>query len=155
MPSKRQHDAEEVSAKEAARRLGMTDVSIGEWGQKVGAPIRLVNGRRVYKWPEFPIWVRQQLKANREKPASFDDARNRKMAAEAELAEIELAKARAELLTIGDLETIVARDYTAVRTRLQALTGRLAPVVVGTKDIAAATALIEPVVREVMEELSR
>lgn len=155
MAGKRHADREEVSAKEAGRRLGMTDVSVGQWGAKVGAPTRVEKGRRLYLWPDFPVWYRQQLTANREKPASFEDARSRKMAAEAELAEIELAKARADALTIADLEAIVSKDYAQVRGRLQSLTGRIAPLVVGTKTVADATALVEPIVREVMEELSR
>jgi hypothetical protein len=133
----------------------MTDVSVGEWGVKPGAPVVLKKGRRSYRWPEFPIWYRTELSRNREKPTTFEDARTRKVTAEAELAEIELAKARAEMLTLSDLEAIVARDYSKVRAKLTALTGRLAPDVVGCKTTAEATAKIEPVIREAMEELSR
>lgn len=155
MPGKRHGDAEEVTAKEAGRRLGMTDVSVGEWGKKPNAPVVLKAGRRFYLWPQFPIWYRTELQRNREKPATFDDARTRKMTAEAELAEIELAKARAEVLTIADMEALVAKDYTNVRAGLQSMPGRLAPDVVGLKTVAEAVRVIDRVVREVMGELSR
>jgi hypothetical protein len=133
----------------------MTDAAVGQWGAKPNAPTKVKNGHRVYDWPAFPIWYRTELQRNREKPTTFEDARTRKMTAEAELAELELAKARSELLTIADLERIVTTDYTKLRARLQALTGKLAPDVVGLKSVADATRAIEPLIREAMEELSR
>jgi hypothetical protein len=155
MTGKRRGAQETVSAKEAGRRLGMTDVAVGQWGKKPGAPVRLEGGKRTYVWPDFPVWYRNELTRNREKPTTFEDARTRKMTAEAELAEIELAKARADALALGDMEALVARDYRAVRGKLQGMTGRLAPEVVGVKSIVEATARIEPVVQEIMAELSR
>jgi hypothetical protein len=146
---------EEVSAKEAARRLGMTDAAVGQWGAKPGAPTEVRAGRRWYHWPRFPIWYRTELQRNREKPTTFEDARTRKMIAEAELAEIELAKARAEALAVSDMESLVATDYAKVRAGLQSMPGKLAPEVVGLKTVAEAIRKIDPLVREVMENLSR
>ncbi|HEX6925655.1 MAG TPA: hypothetical protein VF167_09495 [Longimicrobiaceae bacterium] len=151
----RKGDAERVSAREAAKRLGMTDQAVGQWANQAPADTYvLANGRRWLLWPQFPVWYRQRLQQHA-KPANFDEAKARKMAAEAELAEIELAKARGDALALSDLEAVVARDYTKVRERLQALPGRLAPLVVGVKSVGEATKLIVPVVREVMQELSR
>lgn len=60
---------------------------------------------------------------------SIDVARQRKTAAEAELAEIELAKARADVVGIEDVAKQWDTILTGVRTRLLAMPTKVAPMV--------------------------
>ena len=60
---------------------------------------------------------------------SINVARQRKTAAEAELAEIELAKARADVLGIEDVAKQWDAILTGVRTRLLAMPTKVAPMV--------------------------
>ena len=85
---------------------------------------------------------------------SLDEARQRKLAAEAELAEIELAKARADVVRIDD----VARQWDAilsgVRTRLLALPTKVAPMVAVENDQSIVKEMIEDGVYSALGELA-
>jgi hypothetical protein len=147
-------DTEEVSIAEAAKRLAMTQQGIGQWADKAPSDCAVLRkGRRWLIWPHFPVWYRQQLQKN-STPADLEEARKRKMSAEAELAELELQKARGELLTVQQYRDEVARLLDIVFPRLQAVTARLAPQVVGVTTVAEAQGIIDPVIREILRELS-
>ncbi len=147
-------DSEEVGVNEAARRLGLTGGEVSRLHGEPGAP-KVVRGGKVFlRWPEFPRWRDERLKKVG-KPSGLDEARRRRLSAQAELAELELAKARGDLLTISDVERIVSTDYGKLRAQLLSMPGRLAPCVVGVKTMADATAAIDAEVRSVMAELSR
>jgi phage terminase Nu1 subunit (DNA packaging protein) len=85
---------------------------------------------------------------------SLDEARQRKLAAEAEMAEIELAKARADVVRIDD----VARQWDAilsgVRTRLLALPTKVAPMVAVENDQSIVKEMIEDGVYSALGELA-
>src|ERR1044071_8754626 len=91
---------EEISIAEAAKRLGMTKQAIGQWADKAPADaVSLKAGRRYLSWPAFPVWYRQRLSATQ--PEDFEKAKARKMAADAELAELELARIRGEQVPVA------------------------------------------------------
>lgn len=86
---------------------------------------------------------------------SLEEARKRKIAAEAELAEIELAKARADVVAIDDVakqwDTILAN----VRTRFLALPTKVAPMVAPETDQSLVKEFIEDAVHTALGELAR
>lgn len=86
-------------------------------------------------------------------PRSIDEARRRKEAAEAEMSELELAKARQELVVVEDFRTAVAEAFGRVRAKILNLPPRLAGVVVGVNTKPEALARIEPLVLEILAEL--
>ena len=145
---------EEVSMNEAAYRLGMTAQSVGVWATKEGAPVVLKAGRRYAVWPSFPEWYRQQLLADRAKPADFEEAKTRKIAAEAELAEYELEQARGRFVAVEDLDGRVGPVFDMIRAKLTSLPGRAGPRVLGAKDLATVVATLEAEVSAVLAELS-
>lgn len=146
-----------VSQSEAARRLGMTPQALGRWTDRPGAPVELTKGRPYCVWPDFPKWRDAELtrKAKEEAgPADFEKAKARKMAAEAELAEMELARARGELVTVADAGERLAKILERVRSRLVAFPGKLAPRLVGVDTAMEARGVLEGAVAEVLTELS-
>lgn len=86
------------------------------------------------------------------RPTDLDDAKARKLAAEAELAELELAKARGEVVAIGDAAKLIAEEYTAVRSKLLALPTKLAPLL-NTDNTEATRALLARGIHEALDEL--
>ena len=102
-------------------------------------------------------WVRDKdrTEAKRSvKPAKYDEAKARKMAAEAEISEYSLMERRGELLTVTQFEEAVADGYGMIRARLMTMSARLAPELVGVKTQRAARTIVKRVVGEIMTEIS-
>ncbi len=139
----------EISAADAAKRLFLTQQSIGMWCARPGAPVRKDGTRVLVRWPEFLRWREEELvkqaKAD-SAPVSLDDARSRKLNAEAELAELEVAKARGEFVAVADYEAALARVCDRLAARLRALPVRLSHL--GAEVEAAAEAEAERIVTE-------
>lgn len=76
------------------------------------------------------------------------DPAQRLKAAQADMAEIDLRKARGEVVEVTEVATAVRSEYAVVRTRLGSLPGRLAPKV----DPARAME-IEPIIAELVDEV--
>lgn len=152
MPKKREY----IGVAEAAYRLGMTDQAVRMWGAKPGAPVIYERGRQQYVWPDFARWYREQLGRDRraERPRDLEEAKVRKLAAEAERAELELAKARGEVLPIAAVVALVRAAYDVVRARLVALPARLAPEVLGLERVRDAVPVIERAVDEILRSLA-
>jgi hypothetical protein len=85
-------------------------------------------------------------------PTGFDEARAREMTARAELAEMEVAKSRREMLSVDDAEEMLARRLAVLRAMLMSLAGRIAAVL--PMPPQEAVDAIDPIVREMMNELS-
>lgn len=87
------------------------------------------------------------------KTSDFDDAKARKMAAEAELAEIELAKARGEMVSVTEAAKLVAEEYAAVRSKLLSLPSKLGPMLAIEDTETACRALLSRGINEALNEL--
>lgn len=85
---------------------------------------------------------------------SIDEARQRKAAAEAELSEIELAKARAAVVSVDDVAKQWQSILSGVRTRLLAVPTKVAPMVAVENDQTIVKGLIEDGVHTALGELS-
>ena len=120
--------AGELSAVEAAAVLRITPQSLSAWTNRADAPCRKMGTRVWVRDPEFFRWREGELKRDAKESASpgdFDTAKTRKMAAEAELAEIEVAKARADVVLVADYESALARVLDRLAARLRSLPIRL------------------------------
>jgi hypothetical protein len=87
-------------------------------------------------------------------PGSFDDARTRKMAADAVLAEIEVAKARGDVVSLDVVSRIAADDYAALRAKLLGLPDKMAPLCHTEPTVEGKRELLRRCVVEALEELS-
>lgn len=116
---------EEILASEAARRLGLTQQSLGMWATRSDAPARK-SGRRVFvRWPAFARWREEQLVAAA-LPGDMDALRARKLAAEASLAEMELARQQGQAIAIKDYEAAIGAFASRFVSLVRALPVRLA-----------------------------
>lgn len=102
-----------------------------------------------YKAPDCAVALRKREaeKAVQDAmPGDLDAARTRKANAEAELAELEVAKARGEFVSVADYETALARVLDRLMARLRSLPVRLSHL--GGEVEAAAEVEVERVVTE-------
>jgi len=143
----------EKNITQAAEALGMTGQAVGQWADKAPPDmVRAVRGVRWLKWPDFPVWYRQQLK-QKERPADLDEARARKLAAEAELAELELERARGTLYHIDDVAAVWRDMLRRIAAQGRAAAGRYAVRTVGLSDLRTSTAVWEEAMGDVMRDL--
>ena len=82
-----------------------------------------------YRQPDCAINLRKreaEKAVTEANPGDLDTARTRKANAEAELAEIDVAKARGEVVSVADYEAALARVLDRLTARLRAMPVRLA-----------------------------
>ena len=84
----------------------------------------------------------------------LEEARARKLAAEAELAEIAVAKARGAVVEIDVVARVVSEEYAATRAKLLSLPSKLGPMAAIETSATACQELIERGIVEALEELS-
>lgn len=87
--------------------------------------------------------------------SSITDERKRLLRAQADLAEIELAKANGDLMAVADWEAAASDLVASAKARLMAIPARLAPRVVGEQNQVVVQLAIEKAIREALEELSK
>lgn len=87
------------------------------------------------------------------KPADFEAARTRKMAAEAELAEAELARVRSTQVPIADTVAVVGEICGAIRAKCLAVPSKVTPMLVADGTPTGIQALLDRAMREVLNEL--
>lgn len=106
-----------------------------------------------YKQPDCAINLRKReadkARKDHAPTVSLDEARTRKALVEAELAEMDLAKQRGELVTTADYETALARVLDRLTARLRAMPVRLANI--GPEAEAAAELEVEAVIVELSQ----
>jgi len=100
-------------------------------------------------------YLRERSIDNGSSVVSLDDARKRKTNAEAEMAEIELAKARASVVNIRDVRKQWDKVMGECRTRILALPTILAPVVAPETELQIVKELMENSVNKALGELAQ
>jgi len=93
--------------------------------------------------------------ASGEAPVNLIEAQARKMAAEAALAEIKLAKLRGEVVSVRDTEKTWSAFVGNFRAKVMTLPQRLAPVLAGQRDERVITKLLQDEFHQALDELSR
>jgi len=86
--------------------------------------------------------------------SDYDAARTRKMNADAEIAEMELAQLRLKLCNTDDVIKAWADVLNACRAKFLSLPTKLAPVVANEDDAALVKQLLEDQIHEALSELS-
>jgi hypothetical protein len=86
--------------------------------------------------------------------SSYDEARTRKVNAEAEIAELELAQVHGRLVVAEDVVSAWTDVLGAVKARLMSVASKAAPVVSSETNPGMCQQIIEDLVREALEELS-
>ena len=86
--------------------------------------------------------------------SSYDEARTRKVNAEAEIAELELAKIQGSLVIAEDVVKAWEDVLGALKAKLMAVPSKGAPVVSAESEAGKCQAILEDLIREALEELS-
>lgn len=133
-------------------------VELGADRRTIAAAVRDVQpAAQGAKGPEWRL--ADVLRAMRGGPSGgtpdLEEARARKLAAEAELAEIAVAKARGALVEIDAVARAVSEEYAATRAKLLSLPSKIGPMVAIETSATACQELIERGIVEALEELSR
>lgn len=148
-----------ISQKDLAAHLGLSTRQIRNLEDDGVLRAELDDkGRKAYPWPESNqrYWHNKIAEAkgdaggDKEKRAA---AELRQALVEAELAEIELAEKRKSVVSINDVERMVAEPLELVYASLKNLPARWGAMLVGCTSTPEVIARLKPAVAEVIDEL--
>lgn len=136
----------EISASEAAERLGITANAVGQWTVKPGAPARKEGTRSFVQWPAFARWREQELckqaaaEATEGMRRQLDaaqggDPMRRKLKADARKAEIEVELLERSAIPVEDALHHTEKLLTALRAGLVPFPRTAAPKLIGAKTV--------------------
>lgn len=149
-----------VNQLELARLLGVDPGTIRTW-QRQGMPIEKASTRRgdpnQYSVPAVVRWREEQarLAASGDLNAmDMEEARRRKLAAEAATAELALDERRGVVVEVGVVMEEVGRGLDSCRARLLGIGSKLAPMIAIETDAAVCKRMVDDAVNEALHELS-
>jgi len=150
-----------VNRSELAEVLGVSLVTVDNW-TAAGCPFRRKPVRKgVGQW-EFEVGAVVEWRLDRERKSALGElanvteieARRRKLAAEAAMAEHELAVAQGKAALIADAERTWGRMIAAARAKFLSMGAKLGPQVAIEDDLETCKALIDNAIAEALAELS-
>ena len=144
----------EVSIADAAMWLAMTQQGVGQWADQAPAEYVRIKGRkRLLVWPGFMVWYRQRLTESRSKPSEFEERRTKKIEVEAAMLELQLAKAKNELVPVPAARQAWRQGLARIRAQLLAVPGRYSPRTVGLGSLPESQRAWDHAIRDILSEL--
>lgn len=130
--------------------------TVDKWRRR-GCPHKKKGRTVAFKLHEVITWLME-----REREATtaatgaidLDEARKRKTAAEAGLAELALKRETGEVVSIDVIAKTVGKEYAACRARLLAIPAKLAPLLRNATNARECRSLLEGAICEALDELS-
>jgi phage terminase Nu1 subunit (DNA packaging protein) len=128
----------EVNRQELSQAMGVTPPTIDRWIHD-GCPVKQ-RGTKGIAWvfvlADVVSWwgQRQRESAASSAPTDVEDARRRKLSAEAAMAELELAKARGDVAPIREFEMAQSRMMAVIRTNILNVPSRVVLQLLGETD---------------------
>lgn len=143
---------------ELARLLELSDETISNYVRK-GMPVTGKGHAARYNLARCTAWLidfeaDKRVRLGQSGNVTEDDAKVRKLVAEATLKEWEVAELQGRVVRVEDAEHEVTSELQKVRSKLVAIPGTWAARIVGIKDNASATETLENLVFRLMEDLS-
>ena len=86
--------------------------------------------------------------------STYDEARTRKVNAEAEISELELAKVRSQLVVAEDVEKAWTDTLSNLKAKLTNIPSKAAPIVASETEAGIVQAILADLINEALEELS-
>ncbi|HTB47000.1 MAG TPA: hypothetical protein VK741_25510 [Acetobacteraceae bacterium] len=148
-PNTEAHTPLIVSAPIMARIVGLTERRLLQLAAE-GMP---KAGRQGYPVAAAVQWIIAYWRKRAEQ-TPLNDARRRKVEADASTAEIELALLRGDVARVSTMARSHGAACARVRTRMLALPTKIAPQIKRVKTVAEAEALIRREITEALEDLS-
>lgn len=140
---------------DAATLLNVEEPTIARWAKREGMPC-VQFGSRGKEWQfdknDIILWYSQKIKKNTDE--SQDQARTRKLIAEATLSELDVEQRLGALILVSDIADIVEDEYSNVRARLLSLPTKLAPALYQISDLIETQEILEQGIQDVLKELS-
>jgi len=127
---KRTGAGREVNKTEAADFFGVSIGTVDQWIRR-GLPSErreknvVLNTAQVTQWLEAQ--ASERVASGAMPSGTVDEARVRKITADAALAELQLERERGEVVRIEDVAKAIADEYAATRAKLLAIPTKLAP----------------------------
>lgn len=149
--------ARELTRAQARAALG--DISKAAFTRLVqaGLPRKGEGNEARYVWPLIQRWYMDwKFEEGRRsvRPEDYEEAKARKMMAEAELAELDLAIRRGELMTVAVAEKRIAEAFDRVAAQLKAAPTRHAHDIIGIQTLPEAEARMKRALSETQSELA-
>jgi phage terminase Nu1 subunit (DNA packaging protein) len=150
----------EVTTNELCGIFGITKQSVYEW-IKEGCPTTHNGGQgtgKSYKFDTAAVaaWMQKRAvaKAGGSGAMSKDEAQIRKLSAEAELAELELAKKKELVADLDEVERALANKFAEVGSRLRKVPERCVMRIIGENDETYIKKVILAEIDECLESLA-
>lgn len=147
-----------LSADQLAEHYKVQRRTVTNWlNEKPPCPSRLEGGVRIFESEQVAAWrehraVAKAAKAN--EPLDFEKARARKMAADADIAEMEADRLRGELLPREQERQNAADLVGHIRAQILAFPGRYSARIVGLTDLPAAARVLDGIARALLHDLA-
>jgi phage terminase Nu1 subunit (DNA packaging protein) len=84
----------------------------------------------------------------------YEEARARKVAAEAQITELELAKVRGELVVAEDVVSAWSDTLGSLKAKLTSIPSKAAPIVAAEDSAGGCQRILDELIREALQELS-
>jgi phage terminase Nu1 subunit (DNA packaging protein) len=85
---------------------------------------------------------------------TYEEARARKVAAEAQIAELELAKVQGELVIAEDVVSAWSDTLSSLKAKIISIPSKAAPIVASEDSAGGCQKVLDELIREALEELS-
>lgn len=140
-----------------AEVFGVAMPTVDMW-RKDGCPVVTMGGRGKeweFDTAQVAVWLRERdvLAATGDKVTDKDELQRRKLAAETEKAELELAKAKGEVAPLDQVERVVARAFAEVRAGMRNLPQRTVSMLIGETDERRFKTVMMAEIDEVLKSL--
>lgn len=146
-------DPFKFNKKRIAEAFGVTQGAVDKW-RAVGCPSHKEGRIVIFDLREVIAWRTKGFETEGGKVLNLETERARLAKEQADKATLENKRLVGELVSIKDLIPVWEAIGVALKSRLLALPGKLAPVVQTAKTVAKAKAIIDESIRDVLTELS-
>ena len=142
-----------------AKTLGVSLPAIDAWVRR-GCPYEQkgdLSGPYVFDIPKVMAWREQQAAeaaASSRSNVDITEAQRRKTAAQAALAELELAREQKQVVATELVHELVDQQFQLVTDRLARIPDDAAPQLLGVDDLPVARDILEQTVRAALTDLS-
>jgi phage terminase Nu1 subunit (DNA packaging protein) len=149
-----------VTLHELSNLFAVAPETIRNWVGKGCPALRKSDGKKGgqgWKFATADVIEWRMTQTRREAPkehVDIDEAKRRKLAAEAELAEIDAAVKRGELAPISEVAAEFAGMVTAARAKMFSIPTKLAPILASMDQSVEIQAVLDAAMREVVDELA-
>lgn len=144
-----------VTKSQLAEKFGVHTSTIDKY-QHLGMPLHERGNRRkgesTYDLEACVQWKEEQF-SDTEQSESMQEARLRKLQAEASLVELELEKQKGTVVSIEDVTQELANKFSLVKTRMLALSAKLPGLLIGMQNEREMQDVIDREIRVVLTEL--